>query len=102
MDKSKFFSPRFFPNNRVDVYYLGAQARYSKSLLLTVRASYSRNFGILQDPFTPARGQFSSLFAAQVPLHKWRNTVINAKLAIDQGELYTNSYSVYFGLKKSW
>jgi len=102
LDHSKFLSARFFPNNRVNVWYAGGQAKYRKSLLLTVRASYSRNFGILQDPFDPPRGQFSSLFSAQHPLRKWKNTVIHGKFALDYGHVYTKSYAAYFGIKKNW
>jgi len=102
LDHSKFVSARFFPNNRVDMWYLGAQAKYRRSLLLTVRASYSRNFGILQDPFNPPRGQFSSIAAAQFPFRKWQNTFVNVKLAVDQGDVYTKSYAAYFSIKKNW
>ena len=84
------------------MWYLGAQAKYRKSLLLTVRASYSRNFGILQDPFDPPRGQFSSIGSAQFPLRKWKNTFVNLKLSVDQGDVYTKSYAAYFGIKKNW
>ena len=102
LDHSKYVSPRFFPNNRVNVFYFGAQAQYRTSLLLTMRASYSENYGTFQDTFTPYRSQFSSLVSAQVSLKKWSKTYVLAKLSVDQGELYTKSYAGYFGIKKTW
>jgi len=101
LDSSKPLAPRFFPNNRVNMFYLGAQGKYRKSLL-TFRASYSRNFGMPGDEFTSPRGQFSSLLSAQFPVEKWYNTAIVTKLSLDKGDLFPNSFGGYLGIRKNW
>ena len=102
LDLSKPVSPRFFPNNRVSMFYLGAQGIYRKSLLLTLRSSYSRNYGMLGDGFMPPRNQFSFLLSGQLKLKSFYNTSLLAKLSVDQGDLFVNSYGGYLGIRKSW
>ena len=102
LDQSKPLVSRFFPNNRVNMWYAGAQGKYRESLLLTIRTSYSRNFGMPGDGFIPPRGQFSSLLSAQLHVRKWYNTAVIAKLSLDKGGLFPDSYGGYFGIKKSW
>jgi hypothetical protein len=102
IDQSKFSSPRFFPNNRLNVFYLGAQGTYSESLLLTLRTSFSRNYGTPGADFSPPRSQFSALLSAQMKLKSMQSTTITAQLAADQGQLFRNSYGAYLGIKKAW
>ncbi len=100
MDRSKGITGRYFPNNRVNMLYLGAQGRYGKSLLLTFRTSYSRNFGVPGFAFNPPRGQFSSFLSAQYALGQ--STSIIARLAVDQGDLFVKSTGGYLGVRKSF
>jgi hypothetical protein len=58
MDQSKLENQRFYPNNRLNMWYVGAQGRFGKSLLLTLKGSYSQNFGTPGADFDPVRGQF--------------------------------------------
>ncbi|WP_221393992.1 capsule assembly Wzi family protein [Dyadobacter sp. NIV53] len=102
LDQSKHLAPRFFPNNRINMFYLGAQGKYHESLLLTLRTSYSQNFGMPGDSFSPSRGQFSSLLSAQLSVKNWYNTTLIAKLSMDKGKLFNDSYGGYLGVKKSW
>jgi hypothetical protein len=102
LDRSKPMAPRFFPNNRVNMWYAGAQGTYKNSLLLTIRASYSRNFGMFGDAFSPPRGQFSSFLSADLKMEKWYNTSIVAKLSVDKGDLFPDSYGGFIGVRKSW
>ncbi|HEV7382798.1 MAG TPA: capsule assembly Wzi family protein [Dyadobacter sp.] len=102
IDQSKFSSPRFFPNNRVDVLYLGGQGTYDERLLFTLRTSFSRNYGTPGASFTPPRNQFSALLSAQMKLRSLSNTTVTAQLAGDKGQLFRNSYGAYVGIKKGW
>ncbi|GAB3044110.1 hypothetical protein GCM10027185_54820 [Spirosoma pulveris] len=47
----KFALPiqQFFPNNRVNMWYVGIQASYRKATIV-VRTSYSKNYGTFRDP----------------------------------------------------
>ncbi|MCE6992419.1 capsule assembly Wzi family protein [Dyadobacter sp. CY323] len=93
---------RFFPNNRLNMWYLGAQAQVRKSLALSLRTSYSRNFGTPGADFNPVRGQFSSLLAAQYQLPRLKSTAVIVRFALDQGEIFTKNTGAYMGLKKTW
>lgn len=92
---------QFFPNNSLNMWYIGLQAAYHRSTFL-LRTSYSQNYGTFNDPFKPIRNQFSALFSAQVPITRRNDISILAKLALDNGELYANATGAYIGLKKSW
>jgi hypothetical protein len=102
MDQSKPTNPRYFPSNRVNVWYAGAQGKWRNALLLTFRASYSQNFGMPGEPFNPVRGQFSTLLGAQYNLPAAKKTSLIAKLALDNGALFVNSFGGYIGVRRSW
>ena len=102
LDLSKSMSPRFFPNNRVNMFYAGAQGTYKESLLLTFRGSFSRNYGTPGDVFYPPRNQFSSLLSAHLQLKGFANTSVIAKLSVDRGELFRNAYGGYLGVRRRW
>ncbi|QRR01875.1 capsule assembly Wzi family protein [Dyadobacter sandarakinus] len=90
---------RFFPSNRVNMWYLGAQGQ-SGRLLLTLRTSYSRNFGVPGGQLNPVRNQFSGMLAGQYSLP--RQTAIIARFSTDQGTLFLKSSGGYLGIRKSW
>ena len=98
---SKQMSSLYFPSTRVNMWYAGLQGSYKRSLF-TVRGSYSRNYGGPNYPFLPPRKQFSTMVTAQIPVSKWYNTNILARLSLDNGTLFTNSFGGYLGIKKSW
>ena len=101
-DKSSVLANgQFFPNNRVNMWYVGIQASYRKTTFL-LRTSYSKNYGTFREPPASYPTQFSGLLSAQIPVSHWNNTFIIAKLALDNGGLYTNTTGGYIGLKKSW
>ncbi|MCE7065637.1 capsule assembly Wzi family protein [Dyadobacter sp. CY326] len=102
MDKSNVFSGRYFPSNRVNVFYGGAQGKWRNVLSLTLRASYSRNFGIPGEPFNPPRGQLSTLLGAQYDLPSIKRTSLIARLAIDNGDIFVHSTGGYIGIRRSW
>ncbi len=102
MDQSKLGNYRYFPNNQVNVYYLGAQGRIGHSLALTVKLSYSRNFGTPGASFDPPRGQFSSILGAQYTVPGLKSTSIIARMATDQGDIFARRTGGYIGVRKSW
>lgn len=93
---------RYFPNNRVNMWYAGAQGRFNSSLLMTLRLSYSTNFGTPGADFDPARGQFSSVLGAQYFLPRQKKLSIIAKMAADQGDVFRARTGGYLGIRKEW
>ncbi len=106
MDQSKLVNPRYFPNNRVHVWYAGAQANAGRALALTLRLSYSRNFGTPGADFDPPRGQFSGVLGAQYRLPGLlpglKNTSILARVASDRGDIFSPRTGGYIGIRKDW
>lgn len=102
MDQSGLSNARYFPNNRVNMWYAGAQAHAGRSLLLTMRLSYSRNFGTPGADFHPVRGQFSSVLGAQYFLSRQTGLSIQAKVATDQGDIFLKRTGGYLGIRKDW
>ncbi|MNL63663.1 hypothetical protein D3C87_1878170 [compost metagenome] len=102
MDQSKLDNQRFFPNNRVNMYYLGAQGKVGRSLGLTLKVSYSKNFGTPGADFDPPRGQFSSVLGAQYAVPGLKNASIIARIATDQGEIFKRRTGGYIGFRKDW
>lgn len=102
MDQSKLENQRFFPNNRLNMWYIGTQARFGRSLRLTFKGSYSRNFGTPGADFNPAKGQFSSMLGAQYFLPANRGLSIVGRIASDQGDIFTTRTGGYIGIKAEW
>jgi hypothetical protein len=93
---------QFFPNNRINMWYAGAQFIYRESVLITARASYSRNFGTAAIHFRSVVGQFSGLLLSEFPVPGWVRTYATVKLAVDNGGLFQNTFGAYAGIRKSW
>ncbi|KAA9356922.1 capsule assembly Wzi family protein [Larkinella humicola] len=91
----------FFPNNRVNVWYLGLEGILYR-VQLNARASFSRNYGTYNQPYSPRFEQFSALLAARIPLPRFSNTFLSASFALDQGALYPTQTGLYLSVKKSW
>ncbi|GAB3938204.1 capsule assembly Wzi family protein [Larkinella terrae] len=91
----------FFPNNRVNVWYLGLEGILYR-VQLTARASYSRNYGTYIQPYHPRFEQFSASLAAQISIPRLAHTILSANLALDKGGLYANQTGAFVSVKKSW
>lgn len=102
MDHTSVTRNRYFPDNRVNMWYLGAQGFLGKSLMLTFRGSFSRNFGTPGGNFTNAKNQFSSMLFARYALPNVKNTSLTLKVATDQGTLFGPTTGGYVGVRKSW
>ncbi|MGA0555177.1 capsule assembly Wzi family protein [Larkinella sp. VNQ87] len=91
----------FFPNNRVNAWYLGLDADWYR-IRLNARISYSRNFGTFNEPYSPRFEQVSTLLSAQWPLPKLSNTVLSARFALDRGGLYPQQTGGFLSIKRTW
>lgn len=99
---NSFAGGGFFPNNRVVAWYAGVGGVFRNGPTVTARASYSRNFGTYNQHYPRPFHQFSTLVSAQWPLAGWPGTVLTTSVALDRGELFTNSIGSYLSLRKSW
>lgn len=102
MDQSKIANYRYFPNNRVSMLYLGAQANAGRLLSFNLRVSRSRNFGTPGADFDPPRTQYSAMLGAQYRLQALAGTSIIARIATDQGDVFTRRTGGYIGIRKDW
>ncbi|WP_266368906.1 capsule assembly Wzi family protein [Tellurirhabdus rosea] len=92
----------FFPNNRVRMWYAGARGLVKNRVGLTLRASYSQNFGTIPVPYAAAIGQFSALAGAEIPLSRWPNTVLTTSLAVDGKGMFPAAAGGFFSVRKRW
>ena len=76
-------------NNRLHFFYLSARGQWGKFSYLT-RQSFSRNFGTYAVPF--AKNQYSGWIQLAYLLKE--NQLLQAALAMDQGNLYPASQSI--------
>lgn len=92
----------YFPNNRVSMWYVGAQGLLFNRLDWTLRLSYSLNYGRFQQPYDPVRKQFSSLLSIRSPLLRWPNTFLMTRIGLDEGNLYRRSVGCHISVQKHW
>ncbi len=92
----------YYPNNRVVAWYIGAIGAFRAGPMLTMRTSYSRNFGSYKQPYPQVFHQLSTYLSAQWPIGNRSGTSLTTSVALDQGELMPNSIGGYISLKKSW
>ena len=97
-----FIGGGFFPNNRLVAWYVGAKGAFRHGPTLTMRASYSRNFGTYNQPYPQPFHQFSTLLSAQWAIAGWPGMALTTSVALDRGALYPNSVGSYVSLRKSW
>lgn len=102
MDQSKKTSSRYFPSNRVNVWYAGVQGGWGNMLALTLKVSYSQNFGMPGENFKPVRGQLSTYLAGEYAFPHLKKTSLTAKFGLDNGSLFVDSAGGYFGIKRTW
>lgn len=91
----------YFPSNRVQSVYVGAQAQWRDRLTLMSRLSVGRYYGTFAEPFSEPVNQFSALLMGQLTLPRWRNMSLIGALAVDSGQLLNNSVGGYVGMRWS-
>ncbi|ARK09679.1 capsule assembly Wzi family protein [Fibrella sp. ES10-3-2-2] len=92
----------YFPNNRLVMWHIGAEALLRQAIRLTTRVSWSRNFGGYDQAFTAPYQQVSAMLAGQGRLPRLPNVWLTTSLAIDRGELYPASFGGFLSLQKRW
>ena len=92
----------YYPNNRVSVWYIGAQGLLLSRLEWTMRLSYSLNYGRFQQPYDPVRKQFSSLLSVRSPLLRWPHTFLMVRAGLDEGNLYAKAIGGHVSIQKRW
>lgn len=92
----------FFPNNRVLMGYIGSEWTVFTKINLVSRSSFSRNFGVYGEAFSPPVNQFSCLLSASVPIPQWPGFSVKTSVALDQGQLFPASMGGFISLKKTW
>ncbi|CCH53508.1 hypothetical protein BN8_02607 [Fibrisoma limi BUZ 3] len=90
----------FVANNRVQVVHMGLAGVSASGVSAQIKLSYSRNYGIYRAPFEKAVNQFSGLLAATWPLRWLGDTELNSAIAIDYGNLYSNTSGVWISIRK--
>ncbi|WP_428658455.1 capsule assembly Wzi family protein [Runella sp.] len=97
-----FNSNEIASNNRVIVYHLGFEGYYGENLHFLSKLSYSLNYGTYGFPYPTVPKQFSGLFQVDGQLNLWDGLEWTAAVALDQGELYKNTFGGKIGIRKSW
>ena len=92
----------YFPSNRVQSAYVGAEGQWRNRLILTSRVSVGRYYGTFFQPFAQPVNQFSALLMAHTTLPRWNGVHLITALAVDQGGLLPPSVGGYIGIKKRW
>lgn len=89
----------FVNNNRIRAFYLGFNGKIN-DVSITLRTSFSKNFGAITLP-TPPAAQNSYFFQASVPLKRFGGS-FKTSIALDQGDLIYDNYGVNVAFCKSW
>ncbi|NID13431.1 hypothetical protein [Fibrivirga algicola] len=77
--------------------HLGLSGQLVDQLTFLLKASYSRNAGTYQEPFSPLADQASALFALDWRLPR-KGLRLTGSVALDRGELYTTNTGFSLGL----
>lgn len=99
----------FTVNNRLTVFHLGLAGSLPLrgSFLLApvsyqAKLSFSHNLGTYNEPYTPARNQFSGYVSLAVPMSVLGGLQLIASIAADGGTLYPDGVGTFLSLQKSW
>ncbi|PWJ60331.1 capsule assembly protein Wzi [Dyadobacter jejuensis] len=79
--------PYYFPNTRIQVWYLAVKADLMADLHMACRISYSRNRGTNDSPITPAIPQTSVLLTSEWLFNKRYLTQLKLAWSLDRGRL---------------
>ena len=89
----------FINNNRIRALYFGFNGKIN-DVDLTLRTSFSNNYGAISLPTKPA-AQNSYFFQASIPLKRFGGS-FKTSIALDQGNLIYDNYGVNVAFCKSW
>ncbi|MFD2571271.1 capsule assembly Wzi family protein [Spirosoma soli] len=99
----------FTANNRVTVFHVGLAGNLpvSGSMLASpisymAKLSFSHNLGTYDEPYQPAKDQFSGYLSVNAPLQILGGLQLSGSLATDAGTLYPQGVGAYFSVRKTW
>ena len=99
----------FTVNNRVTVAHVGVAgslpvqgAALMGQIGYQVKLSFSRNLGTYDDPYRPARNQFSGYAGLVAPLSILGGLELTGSVAVDAGTLYRKGMGTFISVRKVW
>ena len=92
----------FFPNNRIQLFYLAAAFQLRSMTTLQLRASHTFNFGSHNVQYSPTVRQFSASFVFDTQLPLLANTYLLVSGGYDAKGLLASMLGGYVGLRKNW
>ncbi|GAB4026637.1 capsule assembly Wzi family protein [Spirosoma gilvum] len=105
--QDQYPSGTFTANNRVYVFHTGLAGSlpmfwslFARPMSYQIKLSFSRNLGTYNNPYYTIRNQFSGY--ASLGMSFVGGLMVNASVAIDQGELYQNGLGTFVSIRKSW
>jgi hypothetical protein len=91
-----------FVNNRVQMLHVALMGSFASSVQLETRLSYSANLGLFRNPFKQKVKQFSGIAELKWPLNWLGGSELRTAIAVDQGNLLSNSVGGWVSLRKIW
>lgn len=90
-------------NNRVALLHLAASGSIAQRVQWLAKLSFSQNLGTYDHPLPAGTNQFSGILnlSAPVALPGLGSCRLNTSVAVDQGQLLTNTTGVFVGLQKT-
>jgi hypothetical protein len=86
-------------NNRIVAHHVGISSQV-KTLHLTSRITYSRNYGTWSNPFDSRRTQWSYAGGIEIPVTLFQiPSTLLAEAAYDRGQLVGNQFGMLLGLR---
>lgn len=89
-------------NNRVQMGHLGLAGTIGQGVQWYTKLSISQNYGTYRYSFIQPRPQFSGVAWLSWPLSWLGGSELRTAIALDQGELYSNSVGGWISLRKAW
>jgi hypothetical protein len=89
-------------SNRVELIHLGLAGSAGERTRWQLKLSASQHYGAPRRVFSRAVPQFSGLASVSWPLNWLGGSELRTAVALDQGELYTNSLGGWISLRKTW
>ncbi len=94
--------PFYFPNNRVQVFYVAAEAQISSRLMLQTKVSHTRNKGTFDYPFDKVIGQTSWVVSGDALISPRQMIYAKAALALDRGKLLPTNTGLHISVYKTF
>lgn len=89
-------------NNRVQLLHIGFATVFRSGVHMQTKLSYSSNHGTIRIPFEPNVSQFSGAVWLTWPLRLFGGSQLQTAVALDQGQLYTNTLGGWISFKKTF